>query len=69
MKTINKNNLQALVDCEVVEIRGVSGVLTTVDVAMEAPGLTRMHAMSGEVYEIVSYTAEIETFNVKSVAA
>ena len=65
LKQITASDLKALTDSEIVQVRGISGVPTTVDIAKQAAGLVRMHPMSGRVYDIVAYIAELDTFNVE----
>jgi len=65
LKQITATDLQALIDSRIVEIRGISGTPTTVEVARQAPGLIQMHAMSGVTYDLVTYIAELDTFNVE----
>ena len=57
--------MQALVDSEIVQVRGISGIETTVDIAKQAAGLVRMHAMAGYTYDIVAYIPELDTFNLE----
>ena len=68
---ITKENLQTLVDGQIVEIRGISGIQVEgpgeANKAASLCGVVRMHAMSSAVYELCSYMAEIGTFNVEEV--
>ena len=65
LKQITATDLQALADSRIVNIQGISGVPTTVDIAKAAPGLVQMHSLSGQTYDIVAYIAELDTFNVE----
>ena len=67
LKQITTKDLSALVRCEIVQVRGISGVVATVETAKQAAGLVQMHAMSGQVYDIVAYIPELDTFNVELV--
>jgi len=64
---ITAKDLQALVASKIVQVRGISGIETTVDIAKQAAGLVQMHAMSGKTYDIVAYIAELDTFNVEAI--
>ena len=66
LKQITATDLQALVNGHIVDIRGVSGEPTTVEIAKQAPRLIQMHAMSGDKYDLVHYIAELDTFNVEA---
>lgn len=56
---IDLKTMEALEEIEIVEIRGISGKPATVDVAAEAPQLVRVHAMSGNVYDIANFDGEV----------
>ena len=66
---ITSTDLQALVDSGIVQVQGISGIKTTVDIAKQTVGLVQMHAMSGEIYDIVAYIPELDTFNVELIAS
>ena len=65
---ITATDLQALVNSEIAQVRGISGIETTVDIAKQAAGLARMYTMAGAVYDIVAYIPELDTFNVELIA-
>ena len=65
---ITATDLQALVNSKIAQVRGISGIETTVSVAKQAAGVVRMHAMSGATYDIVAYIPELDTFNVELIA-
>jgi len=67
IKQLTGHDLQALVTGEIVEVRGVSGIVTTVETAKRAPCLCRVHAMSGKTYDLVAYNEELDMFNVEEV--
>jgi hypothetical protein len=67
LKQITRQDLQALADSEIVSVKGISGIATTVDIAKAAPGLVQIHSLSGQTYDIVAYIAELDTFNVELV--
>ena len=65
---ITATDLQALVNSEIAQVRGISGIETTVGIAKQAAGLARMHTMAGATYDIVAYIPELDTFNVELIA-
>jgi len=67
LKQITATNLQALTDSGITQVRGISGAETTVDIAKQAAGVVQMHSLSGQTYDIVAYSAELDTFNVELV--
>ena len=67
LKQITAKDLSALVRSEIVQVRGISGAMTTVEIAKQAAELTQMHAMSGLVYNIVAYLPDLSTFYVERV--
>jgi len=62
VKVISRENLQGLVDCGIVQLRGVSGAPTDVETAVQAPKLVEIHAMSGLVFRICGFDAETDQF-------
>jgi hypothetical protein len=66
IKQIESTDLSKLVESEIIELRGISGVLTTVEIAKQAPTLVQAHALSGLVLDLVAYIPELDTFNVES---
>jgi len=67
IKQMTATDLQALINSRIVELKGISRVTTTVEIAKQAPGLVQVHAMSGIRYDIVAYIAELDTFNVERI--
>ena len=63
---LNSYDLQKLVDSEIVEIRGASGVPTTVEIAKHAPTCVQVHAMSGLTFNVL-YNATIDQFKLARV--
>lgn len=55
---IDLKTMKALEEVEIIEIRGISGQPATVEVATEAPSLVRVHALSGNVYDIADFDGE-----------
>ena len=49
---LTEKDLRALERCDIVTFRGVSGVYTTVDVALEAPSLVEAYASAGDIYKL-----------------
>ena len=68
---IPTKELQELVDTQIVEIRGLSGALLgptgAASAARHLAPIVRIHSMSGDVYDIVGYIPELDTFNVELV--
>ena len=62
---ITATDLESLVQAEIVTVRGFSGITTTVEIAKQTTGLVRMHTASGQIYELVAYIPELDTFNVE----
>ena len=49
---LTENDLRALERCDIVTFRGLSGVWTTVDVALAAPSLVEAYASAGDIYKL-----------------
>ena len=47
---ITERDLRCLERCDIITFRGVSGVWTTVDVALEAPSLVEAYSSAGDIY-------------------
>lgn len=58
---IDLKTMKDLEKGEIIEVRGISGKPATVDVATEFPGLVRVHAMSGNVYDVTDFDGKVFT--------
>ena len=56
---MTENDLRCLERCDIVTFRGVSGVWTTVDVALEAPSLVQAYASAGDIYRLTIEDGDI----------
>lgn len=59
---VSKESLQAFEDCEIIEVKGFSGVPCTVEQATGLPFVTQVHAMSGNVYDVEGYDKDEQVF-------
>lgn len=49
---MTEKDLRSLERCDIVTFRGLSGVFTTVDVALEAPSLVEAYTSAGDIYKL-----------------
>ena len=52
MKNLTVTELKALEKSDIITVKGISGKVTTPEVAAQAPQLCQIHASSGNVYDI-----------------
>jgi len=57
---MDASTLTALEKTGIVSFKGISGIETTADVAMEAPELVQVYALSGNVYDLARDGDEFE---------
>jgi len=67
--TITTKDLQALIDTEIVTLKGISGApLNGPDAATKAQGacgIIQMYAMSGLTFEVTRYDGHTDTFTME----
>jgi hypothetical protein len=56
---MTEEDLRCLERCDIVTFRGISGVWTTVDVALEAPSLVQAYANAGDIYTLTIEEGDI----------
>ena len=49
---MDAKSLKALEAAEIIKFRGISGIETTAEIAMQAPELVQVVAMSGKTYDL-----------------
>ena len=49
---MDAKSLKALEAAEIIKFRGISGIETTAEIAMQAPELVQVHASSGNTYDL-----------------
>jgi hypothetical protein len=52
MNKLTKSTMKALEEAGIIEVKAVSGADAIVETAALAPGLCRVHAVSGHVYRL-----------------